>query len=76
MLTNYFGMMAQDFVYKFRLRLILDSVFGKDVGGLLFEFAKPSEEPLPYVWPEDNTFDPFDSLAYIDPCAGTELPMW
>lgn len=75
MWTNYFGLMMHDFVYNFRLQLILDSVFGKDIGGLMFEFAKPGP-PEPYEWPEENAFDPFDSLAYIDPCAGTDLPMW
>ena len=68
-------MLAQDFVYNFRLQLILNSVFGKDLGGLMYEFAKPTP-PEPYVWPEDNPFDPFDSLVCVDPCAGTDLPMW
>ena len=67
--------MMHDFVYNFRLQLILDSVFGKDIGGLMFEFAKPGP-PEPFEWPEENAFDPFDSLAYIAPCAGTDLPMW
>ena len=75
MLTNYLGMMAQDFVYTFRLKLVLNSIFGRDIGGLMYEFAKPSP-PEPYEWPKENAFDPFDSLAYVDPCAGTELPMW
>lgn len=64
-----------NYLYEFRVQLLLVRRVGQDLGGLLFSFLR--EEPKPTVWATLTTpYSAWGNATAVDPDDGIGLPLF